>query len=135
MLYGYRRFIINTKTEDFYEDIAEDVKKRSDTSNYEVNGPLPTGKNKKVIELVKDELGGKIMTEIAAFRPKTYSYLMDDGNSDKTAKGTKKYGIKRILKFNDYKDCLLNNEIILNHNKDLKVKLIMNILTKSTRFH
>ena len=39
---------------------------------------------------MKDELGRKIMTEFAAFRPKTYSYLMDDGNSDKKAKGTKK---------------------------------------------
>ena len=56
-------FIINTKTEDFYEDIANDVEKRFDTSNYEVNKPLPEGKNKKVIGLMKDELGGKIATE------------------------------------------------------------------------
>ena len=60
-----------------------------------------------------DELGGKIMTEFAALRPKTYSYLMDDGSSDKKAKGTKKCVLKKQLKFNDYKDCLLNNEIIL----------------------
>ena len=43
-----------------------------------------------MIELIKDELGGKIMTEFVALRPKTYSYLMDDGESDKKAKGTKK---------------------------------------------
>ena len=49
-------FIINIKTEDFYEDIANDVEKGSDTSNYEVNRPLPKGKNKKVIQLMKDEL-------------------------------------------------------------------------------
>ena len=55
--------IINIKTEDFYEDIANDVEKRLDTSNYEINRSLPTGKNKKVIGLMKDELGGKIMTE------------------------------------------------------------------------
>ena len=53
------------------------------------------------------------MTEFAALRPKNYSYLMDDGNSDKRTKGTKKCVIKRMLKFNDYKDCLLNDEIIL----------------------
>ena len=53
------------------------------------------------------------MTEFVALRPKTYSYLMDDGESDKNAKGTKKRVIRRRLKFNDYKDCLLNNEIIL----------------------
>ena len=75
-------FII-IKTEDFYQDIADDVKKRFDTSNYEVNRPLPTGKNKKVIGLMKDELGGKIVTEFAALKPKTCSYLMDDGNSNK----------------------------------------------------
>ena len=69
---------------------------------------------------MKDELGRKIMTEFAALRPKTYSYFMDDGNSDKKAKGTKKCVIKRRLKFNDYKDCLLNNEIILKSQQRFK---------------
>ena len=55
-------FIMHIKTEDFYKDIADDVEKRFDTSNYEVVRPLSTGKNKKVIGLMKDELGGKIMT-------------------------------------------------------------------------
>ena len=106
-------FIKHIKTEDFNKDIADDVKKRFDTSNYEVNRPLPKGKNKRVIELVKDVLGGKIMTKFVALRPKTYSYLMDDGRSDKKEKGTKNCVIKGRLKFNDYKDCLINNEIIL----------------------
>ena len=56
-------FVMNIKTNDFYKDIANDVEKRFDTSNYEVNRPLPTGKNKKVIGLMKDELEGKIITE------------------------------------------------------------------------
>ena len=56
-------FIMNIKTNDFYEDIASDVENRFDTSNYEVNRPLPTGKNKRVIGLMEDELGGKIITE------------------------------------------------------------------------
>ena len=106
-------FIMHIKTENFYKDIADDVEKRFDTSNYVFNRPLPTGRNKKVIRLMKDELGGKIMTEFIALRPKTYSYLMDDGGSDKKAKGTKKCVIKRRLKFNDYKGCILNNEIVL----------------------
>ena len=46
---------------------------------------------------MKDELGGKIMTEFSALRPKTGSYLMDGGNSDKKAKGTKKCIIKKYL--------------------------------------
>ena len=95
-------FIMHIKTEDFYEDIADDVEKRFDTSNYECNSvecnrPLPKGKNKKVIGLMKDELGGKVMTEFAALRPKTYSYLTDDSNSNKKAKGRKKCLIKKYL--------------------------------------
>ena len=79
-------FVMNIKTNDFYKDIANDVDKRFDTSNYEVNRPLPTRKNKKVIGLMKDELGGKIITEFVTLRPKTYSYLIDDGKEDKKAK-------------------------------------------------
>ena len=56
-------FIMNIKTDNFYKNIANDVEKRFDMSNYEVNRPLPTGKNKKVIGLMKYELGGKIITE------------------------------------------------------------------------
>ena len=85
---------------------------RFDTSNYEVNRPLPTGKNKKIIGLMKDELGGKIITEFVTLRPKTYSYLMDDCKKDKKAKGTKCV-IKRMIKFSDYKNCLLKHEVIL----------------------
>ena len=66
-------FIMNIKTEDFFKDIANDVETGFDTSNYEVDRPLPTGKNKKVIRLMKDELGGKIMTEFVALRSKTYT--------------------------------------------------------------
>ena len=54
-------FVIYVKTEDFYEDIANDVKEWFDTSNYDNNRLLPIGKNKKVIGLFIDELGGKIM--------------------------------------------------------------------------
>ena len=56
-------FIMNIKTNHFYKDISNDVENRFDTSNYELNRPLPTGKNKKIIGLMKDELGGKIITE------------------------------------------------------------------------
>ena len=65
-------FIMNIKTEDFYKDISNDVEKRFDLSNYEVDRPLPTGKNKKAIGLMKDELGGKIITEFVTLRPKTF---------------------------------------------------------------
>ena len=108
-------FIMNIKTNDFYEDIASDVESRFDTSNYEVNRPLPMGKNKKVIGLMKDKLGGKIIMEFVTLRPKTYSFLTEDGKEDKKAKGRKKcvIKIKKMIKFNDYKKCLLNDEVIL----------------------
>ena len=103
-------FMMNIKTEDFYKNIANDVEKKFDISNYECDRPLPTGKNKKVM---KDELGGRVITEFVALRPKTYSYLTDDCKEDKKAKGTKKCVIKRMIKFDDYKNCLLNSEVIL----------------------
>ena len=106
-------FIMNIKTNDFYEDTASDIENRFDTSNYEVKRPLPTRKNKKVIGLMKDELGGKIITEFATFRLKTYSFLTDDGKEDKKAKGTKKCITKKMMKFNDYNKCLLDDEVIL----------------------
>ena len=115
-------FIMNIKTEDFYKDIANDVEKRFDTSNYEVDRPLPTGKNKKVIGLMKDELGGRIIKEFVALRPKTYSYLTDDCKEDKKSKGTKKCVIKRMIKFNDYKNCLLNSEAVLKSQQRFKSK-------------
>ena len=106
-------FIMNIKTNDFYKDISNDVENRFDTSNYEVNRPLPIEKNKKIIGLMKDELGGKIITEFVTLRPKTYSFLTDDGKENKKAKGTKYCIIKKKIKFNDYKKCLFSDELIL----------------------
>ena len=63
-------FIIHIKTEYFYKDIADNVEKIFDTSNYEVDRPLLTGKNKEIIRFMKDELRGKIMTDFVALRPK-----------------------------------------------------------------
>ena len=84
-------FIIHTTTKDIYEDIAEDVEKRFDTSIYQhqVDRSLPRVMNKKVLGLMKNELGGKIMIEFVAPRTKIYSYLMDDHSSEKKAKETK----------------------------------------------
>ena len=63
-------FVSEIEAEDFYRDIEEDVEKRFDTSGYSKveNRPLHIGKNKKKIGLMKDQLGGKIMTEFVALR-------------------------------------------------------------------
>ena len=62
---------------------------------------------------MKDKLGGKITTKFIALRRKTCCYLTDDDKNVKKAKGTKACVIKRILKFNDNKNCLCENEILL----------------------
>ena len=108
-------FVINVFTEDFFEDIRNDVERWFDTSNYDENDkrPFPIVKNKKVIGLFKDELGGKIMTEFIALRAKACAYLKEDGSEHKKMKGTKKSIIKRKLMFENYRDSLFNNKIIL----------------------
>ena len=68
-------FIVYINTEDIYLDLAKDNEARFDTSNYELKRSLPKGKHKKVIGLMNDKLGGKIMTEFDELKPKTYSYL------------------------------------------------------------
>ena len=83
-------FIVHVKTDDIYKDIAEDVQTRFDTSNFEIDRPLSTGKSEKVIGLMEDELGGQIMKELVGLRAKTYSYLKDNNDEDKKVKGTKK---------------------------------------------
>ena len=103
--------IYSIKTEDFYADIADDVETRFDTSGYPNDGsrPLSIGKNKKVIGLMKDELGSEIMKEFVSLRPKMYSYRV--GNSEpKKCKGIKKCVVKRTISFDDYKRCLFGGE-------------------------
>ena len=101
--------VYDIKTEDFYKDIADDVPARFGTSGYCPNQPLPVGLNKKVIGLMKDELGGKIMTDFVALRPKLYSYKKLDGSEDKKCKGIKKCIVKKTLTFEDYKACLFSD--------------------------
>ena len=62
--------VMNIKIKDFCKDIAQDVEERFDNSNYDVDRPLPKGKNKKVIGLMKDELGGGIITEFVVLKAK-----------------------------------------------------------------
>ena len=117
-------FVIYIETEDFYKDIAGNVERWFGTSNFDENDkrPLPIGKNKKVPGLFKDELGGKVIIEFCAPRAKLYAYLINgyddccydrDKMINEKAKRTKKCEIKRRLLFENYKDCLFNDKIIL----------------------
>ena len=101
--------IYDIETEDFYGDIAEDVKDRFDRSGYNPDRPLPVGLNKKVIGLMKDELGGEIMTEFVTLRPKMYAYKTGESESKK-CKGIKKCVVKKTISFEDYKAWLFRGE-------------------------
>ena len=99
--------IYRIRNEDFHKDIAEDVESRFDTSGYVPDRPLPIGNNKKVIGLMKDELGGKIMKEFVSVRPKMYSYRVEE-SEPKKCKGIKKCVVKKTISFENYKRCLFD---------------------------
>ena len=129
-------FIVYIKADGIYNDIAEDVEKRFGTSHFELNRPLPKGKNKKITGLIKDELGGKIITKFVGSRAKNYSYLtMDDGSKERKAKGTKICVIKTKNKFENYKNSLeatkLENKI--NHLEKMKLtEIVLKKITKNS---
>ena len=90
--------VYHIKTEDFYADIADDVPAKFDTPGYIPDRPPIVGLNKKVIGLIKDKLGGAIMTVFVAFRPKLYFYKKLDGSEDEKCKGIKKCIVKKTVK-------------------------------------
>ena len=124
-------FIFHVKTDDIYKDIADDVETRFGTSNFEIDRPLPKEKNKKVIRLMKDDLGGNIMNEFVGLRVK--SYLKENNGEYKKEKGTKKRVIKRKLKFQDYKNCLRAAKIENKINYLEKEKFNLDNLTEGQR--
>ena len=100
------------ETEDFYKDISNDVKNRFDTSDYPPNHPsgIPTGCNKKVLGVFKDEAAGRIMKEFVGLRAKLYSYKMFEGEESKKCKGIKKSVVKKSITHEDYKNCLFTGK-------------------------
>ena len=103
------------QTEDFYKDIAGDVKDRFDTSDYPENHPsgIPTGINKKVLGMMKDEAAGKNTKEFVGLRSKQYSLLMEDGGETKKCKGIKKQVVESSITHEDYKTCLITGKELL----------------------
>ena len=95
------------QTDDFFKDISQDVEQKFDTSNYpkDHKSEIPTGKNKKVIEMMKDEAGGKIIKEFIGLRAKLYSYKMYEGKEEKKCQGIKNV-IRNKITREDYKNSL-----------------------------
>ena len=117
-------FIIHSKTEDFYKDIANDVSKWIDTSEYNKKDNRPSlliGINKKVTGIFKDELKEKIMTELIALRAKIYAFNTDNNEGKKKQfKGTKKCVVKKDITFENYKEALFNNKPIIKSQRVFK---------------
>ena len=97
-LQRYGKSHIHIKSEDVYADLAGEIEKRFTKSNQESDRPLSIDKDKKVIELTKDEFGWKIMKEVVALTRWIRSYFIDDNHAEKKAMGTKKYMINREIK-------------------------------------
>ena len=124
MLYGYWQLCLGDRDQSFYGNIAKNAKKRLDTSEYskDDNRPLTIGENKKVVGLMKDELGGKIMTEFVALRAKMYAYRKIDrltaqhklfvACDEKHCNDTKKCVVSEGLTFDDYKTWLFHGKTI-----------------------
>ena len=104
------------RTRDFYLGISPDVEKMFDRSNCpkDHKSGIPTGKNKKVIGMMKDECGGKQIEEFVGLRAKLYSYKIDEKDNapkvSKRCKGVKKNVIEKNITFQNYKDCLFSGE-------------------------
>ncbi|XP_065196577.1 uncharacterized protein LOC135828072 [Sycon ciliatum] len=96
--------ILNFLTDDLYEDMKADLHELYDTSNYPAGHPLRSDRNKKVVGKMKDELGGKLMTEFVGLRSKVYCF--DGEASGRRAKGVKK-NVTHALTTADYRQCLL----------------------------
>ena len=103
--------VLKIETDDFFKDISKDVAEWFDTNEFAKDHPavlegLPIVKeNKKKIGLMKDECGGKILTEWVALRPKLYSFLTESGEKQK-AKGLKKSIKNKSLRHENFLKCL-----------------------------
>ena len=128
------------RTEDFYGDIKGDVKDRFDTSDYPSIHPsgIPTGCNKKVLGMFKDEAGGKIIDEFVGLRAKLYSYKTLEGEESKKCKGVKKLVVKNSITHEDYKNCLFTGteqlrkmNVIRSHKHDIYTEEVNKVALSS----
>ena len=107
------------ETNDVHQDFCNDNNKFAD-SDYPENSRFYDKSNKKVIGKFKDEASGIPITEFISLRSKMYSYINDNDQNNKTAKGIKKIVIKKNIKHDNYKDVLLNNKQIYHTMKTIR---------------
>ena len=117
------------QSDDFYEDISEDIEDKFDTSDYPTDhkSGILTGVNKKVIGMFNDEVAGQQITHFVGLRPKLYSFKIENNREDvRKCKGIKKNVVKKSLSFQQYVQCLFSGEkqmksmkIIRSENHDI----------------
>ena len=127
-------------TDDFYRDISNDILEKFDTSDYppDHKSGIPTGVNKKVIGMFKDEVAGRQITKFVGLRPKLYTFKIEDGSLTKKCKGVKKNVVKKGIEFENYVECLFTGEkqmrtmkIIRSENHDIYSKEVNKIALSS----
>ena len=127
-------------TDDFYRDISNDILEKFDTSDYppDHKSRIPTGVNKKVIGMFKDEVAGRQITKFIGLRPKLYTFKIEDGSLTKKCKGVKKSVVKKGIDFENYFECLFTGEkqmrtmkIIRSENHDIYSKEVNKIALSS----
>ena len=120
------------QTDDFYQDISRDIKRKFDASDYPEKHPsnIKTGVNKKVIGKFKDEVAGRQITHFVGLRPKLYCFKVEGGERSDARENV----IKQEITFEDYKQCLFSGEkqmrsmnIIRNENHDIYSKKVNKI--------
>ena len=107
------------ETKDIYKELWED-KQLFDNSVYPKDSLYFSVENKKVIGKFKDEAAGMPIREFIGLRSKMYSYVKDNGKNEKTAKGVRKYVIKKNITHHNYKDCLLNGKQMLHSMRTIR---------------
>jgi len=148
--YGSKAYLLFTdtdslcyefETEDFYKDISADAQEKFDTSKFSPNHPssIPTGINKKVPGMFKDEAGGEIITEFVGLRAKLYAIKKLDGEEEKKCKGVKRGVVKKSISFEDFKKCLFSGRqqprtmnIIRSHKHEICTETINKISLSSS---
>ena len=109
------------ETADAYVDFWQN-KDKFDNSDYNIESPFYNIDNKKIIGKFKDESAGIPITEFVGLRSKMYSYVKDNDEGGKTAKGIKKQVIKKNITHDNYKEVLFNNEQMQHTMKSIRSK-------------
>ena len=107
------------KTEDAYRDFYGN-RELFDNSDYPKDSSFYFSENKKVIGKFKDEAAAVPILEFVGLKSKMYSYLKDNDQNSKSAKGVKKNIIKKVIDHQDYLDVLRESRILHHQMKTIR---------------